>query len=38
MKAPGLQRRHGWAPFVPMQNRYSLLYRGEEREMLPLCR
>ena len=38
MKALGLQRRHGWAPFVSMQNHYSLLYREEEREMLPLCR
>ena len=38
MKALGLQRRHGWAPFVSMQNQYSLLYREEEREMLPLCR
>jgi aryl-alcohol dehydrogenase-like predicted oxidoreductase len=38
MKAVGLQRRHGWAPFVAMQNHYNLLYREEEREMLPLCR
>ena len=38
MKALELQRRHGWAPFVSMQNQYSLLYREEEREMLPLCR
>ncbi len=38
MKALGLQRSHGWAPFVSMQNQYSLLYREEEREMLPLCR
>jgi aryl-alcohol dehydrogenase-like predicted oxidoreductase len=38
MKALGLQRRHGWAPFVSMQNHYNLLYREEEREMLPLCR
>ncbi len=37
MKALGLQRRHGWAPFVSMQNHYNLLYREEEREMLPLC-
>src|ERR1019366_8665023 len=27
----------GWSPFVTMQNHYSLLYREEEREMLPLC-
>ena len=37
MKALGLQRRHGWAPFVSMQNHYNLLYREEEREMMPLC-
>src|SRR5271157_5753275 len=37
MKALSLQRAHGWAPFVSMQNYYNLLYREEEREMLPLC-
>lgn len=29
---------HGWARFVSMQNHYNLVYREEEREMLPLCR
>ncbi len=29
---------HGWARFVSMQPHYNLLYREEEREMLPLCR
>ncbi|MHB8245747.1 MAG: aldo/keto reductase [Acidimicrobiales bacterium] len=29
--------RHGWTRFVTMQNHYNLLYREEEREMLPLC-
>ncbi len=29
---------HGWHRFVSMQNHYNLLYREEEREMLPLCR
>ena len=29
---------HGWARFVSMQNHLNLLYREEEREMLPLCR
>jgi aryl-alcohol dehydrogenase-like predicted oxidoreductase len=38
MKALGLQREHGWAPFVSMQPHYNLIYREEEREMLPLCR
>ncbi len=28
---------HGWRRFVSMQNHYNLLYREEEREMLPLC-
>lgn len=28
---------HGWTRFVSMQNQYNLLYREEEREMLPLC-
>jgi 1-deoxyxylulose-5-phosphate synthase len=29
--------RHGWTPFVSMQNHYNLLYREEEREMIPQC-
>ncbi len=33
-----LQERHGLARFVSMQNHYNLIYREEEREMLPLCR
>jgi len=37
MKALSLQRAHGWATFVSMQNYYNLLYREEEREMLRLC-
>ena len=37
MKAIGIQRARGWAHFVSMQNDYNLLYREEEREMLPLC-
>jgi len=36
-KALHLQRRHGWARFVSMQDHYNLLAREEEREMLPLC-
>jgi len=31
------QRLHGWTRFVSMQNHYNLIYREEEREMLPLC-
>ncbi|WP_227286145.1 aldo/keto reductase [Boseongicola sp. H5] len=38
MKAIGLQRANGWAEFVSMQPHYNLIYREEEREMLPLCR
>jgi len=38
MKALDLSRMHGWARFVSMQNHYNLVYREEEREMLPLCR
>jgi aryl-alcohol dehydrogenase-like predicted oxidoreductase len=30
--------RHGWTKFVSMQPQYNLVYREEEREMLPLCR
>jgi aryl-alcohol dehydrogenase (NADP+) len=31
-------RARGWTPFVSMQPQYNLVYREEEREMLPLCR
>ncbi|HEX7282043.1 MAG TPA: aldo/keto reductase [Vicinamibacterales bacterium] len=31
------QRFHGWTQFVTMQNHYNLVYREEEREMMPLC-
>ncbi len=36
-KALYISRAHGWARFVSMQNHLNLLYREEEREMLPLC-
>ena len=32
------QEQHGWTRFVSMQNHYNLVYREEEREVLPLCR
>ncbi|MFG0516391.1 aldo/keto reductase [Kluyvera intermedia] len=32
-----LQKTNGWAPFVTMQDHYNLIYREEERDMLPLC-
>jgi aryl-alcohol dehydrogenase-like predicted oxidoreductase len=37
-KALAISERHGWTRFVTMQNYLNLLYREEEREMLPLCR
>jgi aryl-alcohol dehydrogenase-like predicted oxidoreductase len=36
-KALYLAQLHGWTRFVSMQNHYNLLYREEEREMIPLC-
>jgi 1-deoxyxylulose-5-phosphate synthase len=36
-KALQLADKHGWTRFVSMQNHYNLLYREEEREMIPLC-
>ena len=36
-KALGISQREGWARFVSMQDHLNLLYREEEREMLPLC-
>lgn len=30
--------RNGWAPFISMQNHYNLLYREDERELIPICR
>ncbi len=37
MKALGIQQREGWARFISMQPQVNLLYREEEREMIPLC-
>ncbi|MGR6916660.1 aldo/keto reductase [[Actinomadura] parvosata] len=36
-KAQHVAESRGWTKFVSMQNHYNLLYREEEREMLPLC-
>jgi aryl-alcohol dehydrogenase-like predicted oxidoreductase len=36
-RALWVSERHGWSRFVSMQNLVNLLYREEEREMLPLC-
>lgn len=38
MKALHVSEVNGWAKFVSMQNHYNLVYREEEREMIPLCR
>lgn len=35
--ALALQKTNGWASFVTMQDHYNLIYREEERDMLPLC-
>ena len=37
MKMLSVSERNGWARFVSMQNHYNLVYREEEREMMPLC-
>jgi 1-deoxyxylulose-5-phosphate synthase len=36
-KAQHVAERHGFTRFVSMQNHYNLIYREEEREMIPLC-
>jgi 1-deoxyxylulose-5-phosphate synthase len=36
-KAQHVAERNGWTQFVSMQNHYNLVYREEEREMIPLC-
>jgi 1-deoxyxylulose-5-phosphate synthase len=37
MRALSISGQNGWARFVSMQNHYNLLYREEEREMIPMC-
>ncbi|WP_088810507.1 MULTISPECIES: aldo/keto reductase [Listeria] len=36
-KAQRIAERNGWTKFVSMQNHYNLIYREEEREMIPFC-
>jgi 1-deoxyxylulose-5-phosphate synthase len=36
-KAQRVAERYGWTEFISMQNHYNLLYREEEREMIPQC-
>ena len=37
LKMLQISENRGWARFVSMQNHYNLIYREEEREMIPLC-
>ncbi|MCB2560753.1 aldo/keto reductase, partial [Listeria monocytogenes] len=37
-KAQRVAERYGWTKFVSMQNHYNMIYREEEREMIPCCR
>ncbi|WP_169082859.1 aldo/keto reductase [Paenibacillus sp. PL91] len=38
LKALHVAEKHGWTRFVSMQNHLNLIYREEEREMMPLCK
>ncbi|MCJ8008298.1 aldo/keto reductase [Lederbergia wuyishanensis] len=38
LKALHVAEKNGWTRFVSMQNHYNLMYREEEREMMPLCK
>jgi aryl-alcohol dehydrogenase-like predicted oxidoreductase len=38
LKALNVAEKYGWTRFVSMQNHLNLIYREEEREMLPLCK
>jgi len=38
LKAQHIAEKNGWTKFITMQNHLNLLYREEEREMLPLCK
>lgn len=38
LKALNVAENNGWTKFVSMQNHFNLVYREEEREMLPLCK
>lgn len=37
-KANNIAKNHGWAQFISVQGHYNLLFREEEREMVPYCR
>jgi len=38
LKMQNIAEKHGWTKFITMQNHYNLMYREEEREMIPLCK
>lgn len=38
VKANNIAKNHGWAEFVSIQGHYNLLFREEEREMVPYCK
>lgn len=37
-KMQNIAEKNGWTKFITMQNQYNLMYREEEREMIPYCR
>ena len=37
VKANSIAEKNGWAKFISMQNMYNLVYREEEKEMIPMC-
>jgi aryl-alcohol dehydrogenase (NADP+) len=37
IEAQHIAQKNGWTPFIAMQNHYNLIYREEEREMIPYC-
>ena len=37
IKANSISEKHGWTKFISMQDMYNLLYREEEKEMIPMC-
>ena len=38
MNMQHIAEQHGWTPFSVMENHYNLLYREDERELIPICK
>lgn len=38
VNSPNVAEKHGWTKFISMQNHYNLIYREDERELIPLCK